>query len=84
MNKVIIIFCASLSCPTVVAEDVKLGQSLNQMVRLQTVDPLAESKVPLGSPTFSGKKASKSFKTESSGSEQKALKNKDIISGVGN
>ena len=53
------------------------------MVRLQTVDPLAENKVPLGSPIFSGRKASKSFETETSGKEQKAVKNKDIISGVG-
>lgn len=57
MKKIIIFVCACLSCPTVLAEEVKLGHSLNQMVRLQTVDPLAESKVPLASPTFSGKKS---------------------------
>ncbi|WP_261396780.1 hypothetical protein [Photobacterium rosenbergii] len=49
------------------------------MKRLQTVDPLAENKVPLGSPMFSGKKAAKSFYKERSGSEQKTIKNKNLL-----
>ncbi|MGF1682438.1 hypothetical protein [Photobacterium minamisatsumaniensis] len=65
-----------------VAKEPALGNSLNQMIRLQTVDPLAENRVPLGSPSFSGKKASKSFKGELKGTEQKKVKNKNIIADV--
>ncbi|PSU35995.1 hypothetical protein C9I99_02995 [Photobacterium lutimaris] len=65
------------------ADNATWGNSLHQMVRLQTVDPLAENRVPQGSPTFSGKKATKSFNLEQKGNEQKKIKNKDIISGIG-
>ncbi|MCQ1058866.1 hypothetical protein ACQKPX_13415 [Photobacterium sp. DNB23_23_1] len=64
------------------AGDATWGKSTQQLKRLQTVDPLAENRVPLGSPAFSGKKASKSFNSERKGSDQKKVKNKELISGV--
>ena len=68
-----------ISSATGWAEESTWGKSTQQMKRLQTVDPLAESRVPIGSPTFSGKKATKSFNKERSGSEQKTIKNKNLL-----
>ena len=83
MNIKLITLTAILLSSPCWAGEPALGKSLNQMVRMQTVDPLAENRVPQGSPTFSGKKASKSFHLEQKGSEQKKVKNKDIIAGIG-
>ena len=68
-----------ITCTNGWADESSWGKSTQQMKRLQTVDPLAENKVPLGSPSFSGKKASKSFNKERSGGDQKTIKNKDLI-----
>ncbi|WP_299013382.1 hypothetical protein [uncultured Photobacterium sp.] len=78
--KYIFITCLSLwVCSPAVANELPLGDSLNQLVRLQTVDPLAENRVPTGSPPFSGKKANKSINTEQKGVKSEKVKNKKII-----
>ncbi|WEM45624.1 hypothetical protein PTW35_21365 (plasmid) [Photobacterium sp. DA100] len=83
MNINYVTIAALVFCHASWSGEPALGNSLNKMVRMQTVDPLAENRVPLGSPTFSGKKASKSFLLEKKGTEQKKVKSKDIISGIG-
>ncbi|MGF1702944.1 hypothetical protein L4D09_21890 [Photobacterium makurazakiensis] len=82
MNLLISAFISLTFISSVLAKELKLGNSVNQMIRLQTVDPLAENRVPLGSPLFSGKKASKSFTTEKKGHEQDKVKSKSIIAGA--
>ncbi|MGF1862006.1 hypothetical protein [Photobacterium profundum] len=61
------------------ANEFNLGDSRNKMIRMQTVDPLAENKVPVGSPPYSGKKASKAIASGNEGKEGKDLKNKTLI-----
>lgn len=76
--------CLMFASTSILAGDATWGKSTQQLIRLQTVDPLAENRVPQGSPVFSGKKASKSFNKERKGSDQKTVKNKELISGVSN
>jgi hypothetical protein len=61
------------------ANEFNLGDSRNKMIRMQTVDPLAENKVPVGSPAYSGKKASKAITSGNEGKEGKELKKKTLI-----
>lgn len=68
-----------LVAPTFSLADTPLGKSRNQMIRLQTVDPLAENRVPTQSPPFSGKKATKAIKQEHIGLEQKKIKQNDAV-----
>lgn len=63
----------------VTAEDYLMGNDVKKLIRLQTVDPLAETKVPAASPPFSGKKASKSLNMEEKGVKSEQLKNKKIL-----
>ncbi|MGF1734570.1 hypothetical protein [Photobacterium satsumensis] len=84
MNTRLITFYLMFTSTSILAGDSTWGKSTQQLIRLQTVDPLAENRVPLGSPVFSGKKASKSFNKEQKGSDQKTVKNKELISGVSN
>lgn len=84
MDSRILTLCLLFASMSVWAGDAAWGKSTQQLIRLQTVDPLAENRVPQGSPVFSGKKASKSFNKEQKGNEQKTVKNKELISGVNN
>lgn len=63
----------------VTAEDFVMGSDVKKLIRLQTVDPLAETKVPTASPPFSGKKASKSMNTEEKGVKSEQLKKQKIL-----
>lgn len=78
--KIIAISCLTFfACFNAVADEFQLGKSTNQLIRLQTVDPLAETRVPTGSPPFSGKKATKSINTEQKGLKAEKVKTKDIV-----
>lgn len=80
MIKSTLILCLGLLVNTVaLAAEVQLGNSVNQLIRMQTVDPLAENRVPTGSPSFSGKKAEKSINTEQKGIKSEKVKEKRII-----
>ena len=78
--RILVISCLTFfTCFNAVAGEVQLGNSKSQLIRLQTVDPLAENRVPTGSPPFSGKKASKSINTEQKGDKGEEVKKKKII-----
>lgn len=61
------------------ADEFQLGNDLNKLIRLQTVDPLAENRVPTGSPPFSGQKAVKSINTAEKGKKAEKVKSKELI-----
>ena len=78
--KALIIACSILlACFPVAAKEFQLGNDVNKLIRMQTVDPLAENKVPTGSPPFSGKKAAKSINTESKGNKAEEVKSKNLL-----
>lgn len=79
MKLLVIPFFMLLTGFPAAAEEFQLGNDVNKLIRMQTIDPLAENRVPTGSPTFSGKKASKSLSTAEKGEKSEKVKTKNII-----
>ncbi|MEJ2762561.1 hypothetical protein VV869_00940 [Photobacterium sp. MCCC 1A19761] len=79
MKTVLAVALWLLFCSTATAKSDPFGQSKHQLIRMQTIDPLAETRVPEGPPRFSGKKASKSINTEQKGLKSEKVKEKNMI-----
>ncbi|MDX1302218.1 hypothetical protein [Photobacterium sp.] len=79
MDKTIMLLVVSSLTVTACANDMKLGDSQNQLIRMQTVDPLAENRVPENSPPFSGEKASKAIRSNHKGEEAEKVKTKELL-----
>jgi len=79
MKKTILLMLVSAFTVTACADGMKLGDSQNLLVRMQTVDPLAENRIPENSPPFSGEKASKAIRSHHKGKEAEKVKTKELL-----